>query len=84
MRINRDLRLPPAQQNIRVVPLRLRNLPHAIHKIQRLPKIRKPETPVQMMVLRHLPLRQLRLERIQRLAFQRGNAALARHARLVG
>lgn len=67
-----------------MMPLLFSYRTHPIHEIERFLKIRKRERPVQMMLPHNLPIRQLALQRAQRIAFQRRNTTLARNASLIG
>jgi hypothetical protein len=55
-----------------------------IHEVEGVFKIRKLKYFVEMVLLDHLPIRQLRLERTQSFAFERRNVAAAGNAGLVG
>ena len=77
-------RFAPRQQNIGVVALLLRDGAGAVYKVECLLKIGKAEYSVQMMLPDHFPIGQLRMERIQRIAFERENATTAGNASLVG
>src|ERR1700740_2579284 len=83
MRPSRNLRLAPPQQNIRMMPLLLRNRPHLIHKRERLLKIRKRKRPHDVMPIHDLPRRNFFCQRIQFLPSQRRHSALARHTTLL-
>src|SRR5580658_1807080 len=78
-----NFRLPPPQQNIRMMPLLLGNRPHLIHKRQRLLEIRKRKRPHNVMPVHHLPLRHFFRQRLQFFPGQRRHSAAARHASLL-
>src|SRR5271156_3198335 len=78
-----DFRLPPSQQNIRMMPLLLRNRPHLIHKPERQLKIRKRKRPHNVMPVHHLPSRHFLSKRLQLVTTQRRYSALARHTILL-
>jgi len=60
-----------------------RNGPGAIDEIQRLPEVRKAEHSVQMMLIYDFPVRNFSPQGLQRIAFERRNAAAAGNARFV-
>jgi len=83
MRPSRNLRLPPPQQNIRMMPLLLRDRPHLIHKRERLLKIRKRKRSHNVMPIHHLPPRHLFRQSLEFFSSQRRNPATAWHTSLL-
>src|ERR1700724_4326030 len=79
-----DLRLAPAQQNIRVMALRLRYLAHFIYESERGLEIGKRKRLRNVVFVDNLPSGHVLRQVLQFFTFQRRNAAAARDTGLSG
>src|SRR5262249_33526152 len=84
LRPERHGREPPAEADIRVMPLGLGELANPLHKSQRLPEIPEAETALEASrLIEQLPFRGLGAKVFGLIASQRRNPAAARRARLL-
>src|SRR5829696_1551644 len=77
----RNLRVPPPEGHVRVVPLLLGQLPDPVDEKQRLPEVLEPEPAPEVVLLDHLPFGHLRREKEELFALEGRRIAPARHAR---
>lgn len=82
--VDGDLYFAPGKQEIGVMTLFFGYLARQVDEIERLLKIRKPENPVEMMVIRHIPFGNLGVKRFDRFGLKGWDAATARYAGLIG
>jgi len=83
VRPQRDLNFAPSQQDVGVMPLLFGNPADAIYEFQGLFEIRKSKLAVKIVFIGNRPVRNLLLQGIQFLAFQRRYAPFAGHTFLV-
>ncbi len=84
VRPQRDLRLAPRQQNIRMMTLFLGQIPYSVHKLQSLFEIRKTKLAMNVMFLFNRPLGSLAMQLFQFFSRQWRNPAPAGNALLIG
>jgi hypothetical protein len=75
----RDFGLTPAEQNVRVMTLLFGKLPDLVHESEGLAKVREPKGAGDVMALYYVPCGHLLGKGFEFLAFERRNAAAARH-----
>jgi hypothetical protein len=79
-----DFSFAPSQQNVGVVALLFGDCANAIDEIESLFEVGELELAVKMMLVGDGPLWDASVDFLQFLAFERGNASLARNALFVG